>query len=144
MAKVAHGAADDILGLWKDAKRDAIVRIYKCGDRKGSNNYCGSIAWVKDGPPTDIKNPDPALRGRPIQGLEILKGFSYEGKDEWAGGTLYDPKTGSTYKGHMRLASPDRLRLKGYVLLPLFGRTTTWTRARGMPPGPGGNGGKKK
>ncbi len=122
------GGARAILGVWLIGHRDAKVKIYKCGAKK--QKFCGKIVWVKDGPPTDRKNPDPALRNRPILGLTIMKGFSFRA-NRWLGGRLYDPKSGNTYKGSMRLASPDRLELRGYVLLPLFGRTDTWTRVKG-------------
>ncbi|MDA8092195.1 MAG: DUF2147 domain-containing protein [Nitrospiraceae bacterium] len=124
---LAANGAGPILGTWLTRDRDAKISIYECGGKK----YCGKIVWVKDGPKTDEKNPDAALRNRPVLGLEIMKGFSYEGKNRWAGGRLYDPKSGNTYRGVMRFEPPNRLRLRGYVLLPLFGRTDTWTKMEG-------------
>ena len=128
LASVARTAsssgADAIMGLWLTGDRDAKVRIYACGPK-----FCGKIVWVKNGPPTDRKNPNPALRNRPITGLTIMKGFSFR-TNQWVGGRLYDPKSGNTYRGSMRLASPNRLKLRGYVLLPLFGRTDIWTRVK--------------
>ncbi len=129
-APAPAAGARAILGVWLTGDRDAKIKIYECGAEK----FCGRIVWVKKGPPTDIKNPNPALRGRPIMGLAIMKGFSYSGKNKWTGGRLYDPKSGNTYRGSMRLASPNRLKLRGYVLLPVFGRSETWTRVRGTAP----------
>lgn len=126
-----HAAGNDpsggnaITGLWTNHKKDAKIRIYRCGFK-----YCGRIIWTKDGPSTDIKNPDPALRSRQILGLRILKDLSYMGKNRWAGGRLYDPKSGDTYTGRAVLVSPGRLRLRGYILIPIFGKTTTWTRVK--------------
>jgi uncharacterized protein (DUF2147 family) len=84
--------------------------------------------WTRDGPAVDVNNPNPDLRNRQIIGLIIMHGFHYEGDNEWEGGELYDPKTGHTYKGKMSLLLPNTLELRGYVLIPLFGRTTSWTR----------------
>ena len=39
-----------------------------------------------------------------------------------------DPGSGSTYTCNIALDGDDRLRLRGYVGIPLLGRTTTWTR----------------
>jgi uncharacterized protein (DUF2147 family) len=41
---------------------------------------------------------------------------------------VYDPKSGKTYRGKMTFVSPNQLNLRGFIGIPLFGRTTTWTR----------------
>ena len=46
----------------------------------------------------------------------------------WTSGSIYDPATGNTYTCHLALDGDDRLRLRGFVGIPLLGRTTTWTR----------------
>jgi uncharacterized protein (DUF2147 family) len=135
---------DDILGTWYNAEKDAQIELYRCG-----GNYCGRIVWLKvpdypegsaDGAPgtpkRDHNNPDPARRKDPLIGLDIVKGFSPDGENRWAGGTVYDPKNGKTYKGKMTLVAPDRLDLRGYIGIPLIGRTATWTRP-GPPEGEG-------
>jgi uncharacterized protein (DUF2147 family) len=44
------------------------------------------------------------------------------------GGAIYDPVSGNTYACQLRLDGPHRLELRGYVGIPLLGRTTTWLR----------------
>jgi hypothetical protein len=44
---------------------------------------------------TDIHNPDPVKRERPLIGLVVMKGVSLNGPHKWDGGTAYDPKTGT-------------------------------------------------
>jgi len=130
----AHG--NDILGLWKNEERDAIIEIYRCADK-----YCGKIVWIREPtyPPNDLtgrggqprlddNNADPKLRNRPIIGLEIVKGFVFDGENDWTGGIVYDPKSGRTYQGKMSLVSSNKLHLRGYVLFSFLGRTATWTR----------------
>jgi uncharacterized protein (DUF2147 family) len=46
----------------------------------------------------------------------------------WKGGSVYDPQNGKIYRGKITLVSPNKLDLRGFVGIPLFGRTTTWTR----------------
>jgi len=136
MANIALGSgAEGILGRWKTEQDESLVEIYSCGEK-----LCGKVVWlkepfytnIKDGPLgtplVDSKNPDPALRGRPIIGLRIMEGFSEIGENRWGNGTCYDPKSGNTYRGRIRLVSPQRLELRGYVGIPLFGRTAVWTR----------------
>ena len=127
---------DAILGVWNNQEKDAKIEIYKCG-----GEYCGKVVRLKEPnypegsnegtpgtPRLDHNNPDPNLKKTPIIGLEIMRGFSYAGGSKWTGGTVYDPKNGKTYRGKMTLVSPNQLSLRGFVGIPLFGRTATWTR----------------
>jgi uncharacterized protein (DUF2147 family) len=127
---------DGILGLWNNEEKDAKIEIFKCNGR-----YCGKIVSMKEpnypagsteGTPGTVRvdhhNPDPAKRSTPIQDLQIVNDFLYAGENVWKEGTVYDPKSGNTYRGKLTLISPDRLDLRGFVGIPLFGRTTTWTR----------------
>jgi uncharacterized protein (DUF2147 family) len=135
-ATTAFGAGlNGILGIWKTEMDESQVEIFMCGE-----HICGKIIWLKnpvytesrDGelgtPVIDRKNPDSALRSRPVLGLRILEGFTAEGGNAWGNGTCYDPKSGKTYRGRIHLAAPDRLELRGFIGIPLFGRTSVWTR----------------
>ena len=135
-ATTAFGAGSNgILGIWKTELDESKVEIFMCGEK-----VCGRIIWLKspvytdsrDGevgtPFIDRKNPDPALRSRPILGLRILEGFTAKGDNNWENGTCYDPKSGNTYRGKIHLAAPDRLELRGFIGIPLFGRTSVWIR----------------
>lgn len=124
--------ADDVLGVWLNQDGDAHVEISK---RDGK--YYGKIVWIKEPidsetgkPKTDKHNPDPKLKTRPTLGLEILKGFSFDGKKEWSGGEIYDPKTGKTYSSFMAFENKDKLKIRGYIGVSLLGRTTQWTRVK--------------
>jgi uncharacterized protein (DUF2147 family) len=75
----------------------------------------------------DIYNPDPAKRTRPLCGLQIGSGFVAHMPDEAQDGTLYDPKSGKSYHGIIKLYG-NRLQLRGYIGFPLFGESQTWTR----------------
>ncbi len=138
---LAYGTAlatggDDILGIWNNQEKDAKIEIFKCGEQ-----YCGKIVSLKEpdypadskeGTPGTLKldhhNPDPALRSRPIIGLQIVNGFVYAGGNLWKDGTVYDPKKGKTYSGKMTLKSPTQLNLRGFIGISLIGRTAIWTR----------------
>lgn len=133
-----HAAAgedgDALTGQWVTKDEKARVEITRHGDV-----YEGVIVWLKEPdfpaedeeagkPKRDRENPDPALRSRPIIGLRILQGFTYAGDNTWTGGSVYDPENGKTYRGKLRLEKGDRLILRGYVAVTLFGRTEIWTR----------------
>lgn len=122
--------ADGILGVWKTADGKALVEVYRCEE-----SYCGRLLWIRDSlkngtPALDDKNPDESLRTRPVRGLTIMRGFEYDGENIWTGGKVYDPESGNDYQGKLELVDPNTLDLRGYVLLPLFGRTERWIRHR--------------
>ena len=118
-----------ILGTWLTAGGESKVEIYRCD----SATYCGKIIWLRDPlkegkPVTDDKNPEDSLKSRPVLGLQILRGFTYAGDRLWSGGKIYDPKSGNDYSAKITLVDEQNLDLRGYVVIPLFGRTEKWTR----------------
>jgi uncharacterized protein (DUF2147 family) len=67
------------------------------------------------------------LKDRPVVGLRIASGLKADGEG-WSGEIL-DPDDGRRYRCTLRLAEGGRrLEVRGYIGLPLFGRTQTWTR----------------
>lgn len=136
MATVYAATGDDILGVWNNGEKDARIEIFKC-----SGKYCGKIVSAKEPnypadskegtpgtPRLDHNNPDPAKRSKPILGLQIVNDFIFSGENVWRDGSVYDPKNGKAYRGKITLVSPNTLSLRGFIGIPLFGRTTTWTR----------------
>ena len=118
-------AADPIAGQWVTEERDAVVTIGDCG-----RSTCGRISRFLKAPPggrdqRDVNNPKENLRDRKLLGLPILTGFSEDG-DEWRG-TIYDPKSGRSYRSVLRRLSAGRLEVKG--CLGPFCQTQEWTRA---------------
>ena len=117
-------AAPSVEGLWLTDDGKAVIRIAPCGQR-----MCGRIARVLDTaanvPRTDVNNPDPARRGQPLVGLQVLSGFR-GGAARWDGGQAYDPKSGSSYKSSLRLNADGSLRVTGCVLV--ICRSKRWTR----------------
>ena len=125
-------SADGATGLWQTEGGKSHVQIGPCGER-----LCGTIVWLQeplddDGKAkTDANNPDEALRQRPIIGLPLLRGFLPGSEvDVWEGGTIYNPEDGETYKSVMTLLSRDELKVRGYVGLPLFGKSQIWSRVK--------------
>jgi len=138
LSSVHADEADNILGIWLTAEGKSKVEIYKCSEK-----YCGKIIWMKepqfpaDDPKgmagkdkIDRENPDETLRTRPLLGMNIIDGFVYDGESEWNEGTIYDPRNGKKYNCKMTLTDENTLDVRGYVGLPLFGRTAIWTRTR--------------
>jgi uncharacterized protein (DUF2147 family) len=69
------------------------------------------------------------LKDRPLVGLRILWDFAPDG-GQWSGGQVLDPETGKIYRASMALEDGGKkLRLHGYFLVTLLGRTEHWLRA---------------
>lgn len=125
--------ADKVLGYWLTQDGDSQVKIFKAKDGK----YYGNIKWLnvntrEDGSiKLDDKNPDAKLAKQPILGLQLLKSFKYDSDDnEWVDGTIYDPKSGKTYKCFMWFEDGDdvTLHVKGFIGFSVIGSRVDWTR----------------
>ena len=127
---LAGGGAPKEAGIWYDDTGKGAVRIEQC-----ENKLCGKIYWLKDTvnaegkPLIDRHNPNESQRTRPICGLQVVGGLASMGDGEWDTGWIYDPKEGKSYSVAMKLDGPDTLKVTGYLVMKLMGRTLTWKRA---------------
>ena len=117
------------IGLWKN--EDATFEIFENGGKLSARIVALREPKTPQGQEkTDIHNPDQSKRDRPIIGLVFMSGFSRKSETRWDNGTIYDPKSGSTYSCFMELDSPDRIKVRGFIGISLIGRTEVWTRAQ--------------
>ncbi|WP_318345511.1 DUF2147 domain-containing protein [Flagellimonas baculiformis] len=117
-----------IVGTWLNQEKAAKIEIYQKGQK-----FYGKIVWLKEPnengkPKTDNKNPDTARRNDPIMGLVLLKDLEFDGSSTWENGTIYDARNGKTYSCHVTFQEDRSLKVRGYVGISLFGKTTIWTR----------------
>lgn len=114
-------------GVWLTQSGDARVKVSKCG-----GGICGTIVGLKDPidpatgkPQVDDKNPNPALRKRPVIGLPLFSGMQPSGPNKWSG-QIYNADDGSTYASSVSVGGSDTLRVEGCVGALCGGET--WTR----------------
>jgi uncharacterized protein (DUF2147 family) len=123
-------AADPAEGDWLVQGGQAKVRIARCP--ADAQRLCGDIVWLQaprettGAPKRDVHNPDPALRARPLLGLQLIRDFRPAGDGRWTGGKIYDPKSGRTYDSKLRIAGDGTLKLDGCI--SVLCQTQTWTR----------------
>lgn len=103
---------------------EAIVTIAPC-DKLLCGHLTTALAPTPNGPPVDARNPVATLRRRPLQGLEVMSGFSDQGKD-WRG-HIYDPEAGKWYKSILS-REPGCLKAQGCIMI--FCRAQHWVPAR--------------
>lgn len=120
--------AADVFGYWLTESKKAIVEVKQCGALA-----CGEVVWLAEPndeagvAKTDIHNPDASQRARGICGMSMIGDFE-RGEGEWVNGFIYNPEDGKTYKSKMKLNDEGNLYVRGYVGIPLLGKSQIWTR----------------
>lgn len=128
-ASAASAAPKDLSGTWLTGDGRAKIRIDRCGPNGG--NACGKVVWLKapvdeaGAPRTDVKNPDPKKRARPIIGLSLLDNLKPE--DDGFAGEIYNADEGKIYQVSLARESEGELNVQGCMLKVLCG-SQTWTR----------------
>jgi uncharacterized protein (DUF2147 family) len=69
-------------------------------------------------------------KDKPIVGMEIMRGVKRgDGDNTWDGGTILDAAEGKVYKVRLQTADGGKkLEVRGYIGMPMMGRTQTWIR----------------
>lgn len=122
-------AAAPIAGKWLTAERDSIIEIAPC-DAARRTVLCGKVIRVsKLGADRkamlDFNNPSPALRSRPIQGINVLSDLM-DGGSDWRG-KIYDPRSGKNYKSIIVRKADGNLSVQGCITF--ICKTLVWTPA---------------
>jgi len=117
-------SAEDAFGVWRHPENGSLVRMYQCG-----GGLCAKVIKVRDPSRTDVHNPNPELRDRPIEGIVIMRSARKSGETRWKG-RLYNTQDGETYSGVITVQSEKRLKLEGCVLGGLVCQGVTWNRVR--------------
>jgi uncharacterized protein (DUF2147 family) len=121
------------VGVWKtiddDGKTEkSLVRIADAGGQ-----LVGRIETLFDAAKKDAvcdKCSD-ERKDKRIVGMTILRNISKDNSDDslWAGGDILDPNNGKVYKVRLRpVDGGKRLEVRGYIGMPMLGRTQTWVR----------------
>ena len=66
-------------------------------------------------------------QNKPILGLVVIKKLA-KNDDVFNGGTITDPKNGKQYRCKISLDGKDKIIVRGYIGISLFGRSQTWIR----------------
>jgi uncharacterized protein (DUF2147 family) len=120
-------------GLWKtidDAtkKEKSLVRITDNG-----GVLSGRIEKVLDAEKSDAVCDvcTDERRNQPVVGLTIIRNVKASADDSalWEGGDILDPGNGKVYKVRLKPVQGGKaLEVRGYIGMPMFGRSQTWIR----------------
>ena len=127
---VSIASSQTIVGKWKTiddetGKAKSIVEIFQKG-----NEYYGKIVKLFR-EPNEVQDPicdkcEDDRKGKKIIGLEIIRGLK-KNVNEYKGGTIMDPKKGSTYDAKLWLEG-ETLKVRGYIMFMY--RTQTWHKVK--------------
>ena len=120
-----------IFGKWKTiddetGKERSIVSIYEVNGKVYGKVIDILEPTLKDKKCLLCSGSD---KDKPILGLIIIKGLSKD-EEEYNGGKILDPKNGKTYKCYINLEGADKLKVRGFVGVSMFGRTQYWQRVK--------------
>jgi uncharacterized protein (DUF2147 family) len=120
-----------IFGKWKTiddetGQEKGIVEIF---EHKGK--VCGKIIEIFENEKRHFKCEmcEGEDKNKPILGLVIIKGLTKNGAI-YDGGKITDPKNGKRYHCKITLEDKNKLVVRGYIGIPLFGRSQTWIRQK--------------
>jgi uncharacterized protein (DUF2147 family) len=128
----AGAAEPTAAGLWQatDQKTGQPTGWFLIRDSDGV--FTGTIVkmYLRPGESPDVACDEcrDDRRGKPWQGLEIIRGMKRDGLT-YRDGTILDPRNGHIYNAMMTLM-PDgqTLVVRGYLGVSLFGQNQYWTR----------------
>lgn len=122
-------SAQSVLGKWKTiddetGEEKSIVEIFE-----KDGKIFGKVIEVLR--PQD-KNKKCTLcegqdKDKPIVGLIVIKGLAKK-NNEFKDGKILDPKTGKLYQCIIKLLEKNKLSVRGYIGIPMMGRTQNWVR----------------
>ena len=120
-----------ITGRWKTVdditgKEKGVVEIFEV---KGK--IYGRIVEIFEEEKRHLKcdKCDGDDKGKPYMGLIIIKGLTKD-EDIYNGGKVLDPKLGKWYHCKITPDGKDKIIIRGYIGIPLFGRSQNWSRVK--------------
>ena len=133
-AGFAAAQATSPAGLWKTVddntkKEKSLVRIVEAG-----GVFTGKVEKIIDpDSPKDAvcKDCSDDRKDKPVLGLTIIRNMKASSGDKavWEGGDILDPNNGKVYSAKLKLVDNGaKLDVRGYIGMPMLGRTQTWYR----------------
>lgn len=133
MSPVLFAQTEPIVGQWKtiDDKTNqpkSIIRI-ELVDQKLQGTVVKIFTAPGDRPDPVCEQCKDHRKDKPVIGMTIMSGLKKTSSSVWEGGEILDPNNGSIYKVKLNLdADAKTLNVRGYVGVPMIGRTQTWIR----------------
>lgn len=126
---VFYAQNKNIIGKWNTIHEEtgkiiSVVEIYEM-----NNKIYGKVCEIYNPKSRNLlcKNCPGEDKDKPILGLTVIKGLQ-KNENEYSDGEILDPNSGNLYQCYLTLIHPDKLKVRGYIGISLFGRTQYWER----------------
>lgn len=123
LGQAAFAAEPAVSGIWWTQDHGGVVQIYGCG-----NGLCGKVVGITQFGPGGQTPVD--VHGRSRCQLQIIPDGKLDQDGYWDS-HITNPDDDKTYTITLRVQPDGRLRMRGYIGIPLLGKTVFWTRFTG-------------
>ncbi len=138
LASLASGsvyaqATDPAIGIWKtiDDKTNQPASLIKIEEINGvlEGTIIKTFPRPGETPLVYCNLCKDERKDKPILGMKIMTDLKQDQSGVWSGGKILDPKEGEVYKVKIATEDGKKMDVRGYIGIPLLGRTQVWYRA---------------
>jgi len=108
----SFAGSHDVFGKFLTQEKNSHIQIVDCGN----GAPCGKVVWINPATLQDGVTPETAKAksGKRVLGMQILSDFKRK-KNDWRGGTIYDPGKDKSYKSRLKRLENGSLEVKGCI-----------------------------
>lgn len=129
LVTVACMGQQKITGMWKniddeDGKEKSHIQIYE----KNGKLHAKVVKLLANATVRICEKCTGTNKNKPIEGMEILWDLKKVSDKEYENGKILNPKNGKEYDCFISLVEPNKLKVRGYMGVSMFGKTQYWYR----------------
>ena len=119
-----------VTGMWKITDENSKVEKSVVEIFEKDNMYHGRVIKIlPTSKRTHCDQCEGDLKNKPLVGMVIIYDLTKTTKGG-IDGKILNPANGNTYSCYIELVEPDRLKLRGYLGHPMFGKTMYYNRLK--------------
>lgn len=133
LGNVYAQTSDPAIGVWKtiDDKTNQPASLIKIEQVNGvlEGTIIKTFPRPNETPLVNCNLCKDDRKDKPIVGMKIMTDLKQDQAGVWSGGKILDPKDGEVYKVKIATEDGKKMDVRGYIGVPLLGRTQVWYKA---------------
>ena len=133
LSSVYAQSPDPAIGVWKtiDDKTNQPASLIKIEQVNGvlEGTIIKTFPRPNETPLVNCNLCKDDRKDKPIVGMKIMTDLKQDQVGVWSGGKILDPKDGEVYKVKIATEDGKKMDVRGYIGVPLLGRTQVWYKA---------------